>query len=63
MTCSFSSENLVETVSKLSKKYPKSKIIIFPDNDRHLEEKGLPNKGVLRAVEAINQVEMCVVYG
>lgn len=59
MVCSFSSENMVATVKELSQKYPKSEIILFPDNDRHLELRGLPNKGVLSAIETINCVKQC----
>lgn len=52
--CAFSSENLVSVTKVLLSLYSASPIIIFADNDGHLIEKGLPNKGVLKAQEAKN---------
>jgi len=60
MVCAFFCENLVEVASNLAKKYPKSQIIVFADNDRHLEEQGMLNIGVLSALEAVKQVDLCV---
>ena len=41
--CAFSCENLKHIVMILKQKYPKSRVIIFADNDRHLECQGLVN--------------------
>lgn len=60
MVCAFFCENLVEVASNLAKKYPKSQIIVFADNDIHLEERAMLNKGVLSALEAVKQVELCI---
>ena len=62
MVCAFFCENLVEVASNLAKKHCKSKIIVFADNDRHLEEQGMLNIGVLSALEAVKQVDLCVWY-
>jgi phage/plasmid primase-like uncharacterized protein len=51
--CSFSSDNLPDVVAILRKLYPNSPIIIFADNDKHLEEMGLANQGVCMALKAI----------
>lgn len=52
VVCAFSSENLITVTKNMLSLFPTSPIIIFADNDRHLEEKGMANKGVLKAQEA-----------
>lgn len=52
MICAFSSENLVAVTKILVHLFPASHIFMFADNDRHLVERGLPNKGVVKASEA-----------
>lgn len=52
--CCFSADNLPEVAILIRKMYPKSLIILFADNDRHLEEKGLSNQGLLMAQEAVD---------
>jgi phage/plasmid primase-like uncharacterized protein len=61
--CAFSSENLVAVTKVMLSLFPASPIIIFADNDRHLTEKGMPNKGVLKAQEAknVNEQRVCLV--
>ena len=54
VVCCFSSSNMQDVVCVFRKKYPKSRIILFADNDRHLESKGLPNEGILRAQETVS---------
>lgn len=52
MVCAFSSENLVFVAKILIDLTPSSLILIFADNDRHLPERNLPNKGLEKADEA-----------
>lgn len=52
MICAFSAENLFAVTELALSLYPTSPIIIFADNDRHLEAEGKPNKGRLKAQEA-----------
>lgn len=40
----------------LKQKYPKSRLVIFADNDRHLESRGVTNKGLSKAREALDAV-------
>jgi hypothetical protein len=56
VACAFFSENLSHVTEAIKKLYPKSAIIIFADNDRHLEAKGMANKGILKAIESFNKV-------
>ena len=58
--CAFSSENLVAVAKSIRKLYSECRIILFADNDRHLEIEGMPNKGICKAQEAIDCVEGCV---
>jgi phage/plasmid primase-like uncharacterized protein len=50
--CCFSCDNIKAVLSALVVKYPESRFIIFADNDRHLEIRGLQNQGVLKARQA-----------
>lgn len=59
--CAFSCQNLKDIVMVFKQSYPKSKLIIFADNDRHLETRGAVNQGRLKALEAINSVDGGVV--
>lgn len=54
--CAFSCENLKTIAMILKQKYHKSQLVIFADNDRHLQSRGVPNKGLLKAREALNAV-------
>lgn len=51
--CAFTCHNLMAVAKVLSRRYPKSSIVILADNDRHLET----NQGLLRAIEAIEALE------
>lgn len=55
MVTSFSSENLKAVGMELRKKFPKSPLIIFGDNDRHLKE----NKGKQIAYATQNELGNC----
>ncbi len=48
MACAFSSSNIKAVVLSLRKRYHKNRLIIFADNDRHLNS----NVGLLKAQEA-----------
>jgi phage/plasmid primase-like uncharacterized protein len=56
MICCFSSDNMPEVARVIRKLYPRSQIILFADNDRHLEVRGLQNKGVCKAQEALKHI-------
>lgn len=49
----FTSENLEKTVEILRESYPNSPLIIFADNDKHLEQ----NKGILSAKKALKKAQ------
>jgi phage/plasmid primase-like uncharacterized protein len=49
MVTAFTSSNLEHVVIALQKRYPKSPVVIFADNDMHLTE----NKGLISALEAL----------
>lgn len=49
MVTAFTSSNLEHVVIALQKRYPKSPVVIFADNDMHLNE----NKGVISAFKAL----------
>lgn len=53
MVTAFTSNNLEHVAMALQKRYPKSPLIIFADNDTHLSE----NKGVISAVKALEQAK------
>lgn len=53
VVCVFSSANLLAVAKSLCGKYPASRLIIFADNDRHLEVEGLPNQGLLKACQVL----------
>ena len=55
--CAFTSENLEAVAKSIRLLFPASPIIIFADNDRHLEGKGMHNKGVLKASQAIDAIK------
>jgi Toprim domain-containing protein len=49
MVTAFTSSNLEHVVIALQKRYPKSPVVIFADNDMHLAE----NKGLISALKAL----------
>lgn len=53
MVTVFTSNNLEHVAVALQKRYPKSPLVIFADNDTHLGE----NKGVINAVKALKLVK------
>jgi len=57
MVCAFSSENLVSVAKVVRLLFLESPIIIFADNDRHLEENGMPNRGLLKARQACDSIK------
>ncbi|MBS0626676.1 MAG: toprim domain-containing protein, partial [Verrucomicrobia bacterium] len=57
MICCFSANNMLSVAGSIRGLYPNSPIILFADNDRHLEERGLPNKGLVSAQKAIADVK------
>jgi phage/plasmid primase-like uncharacterized protein len=61
VVCAFSSGNLPAVTKSLCEMYQNSRIVIFSDNDRHLEVKGMPNQGLLKAQESKN-IEQTKVY-
>jgi phage/plasmid primase-like uncharacterized protein len=52
--CAFSCQNLKNIAVILQQCYPKSRLIIFADNDKHLEKRGVVNQGLVKAQEAIH---------
>ena len=52
IVCAFSSDNLKLVALTLNELYPKSRFIMFADNDWHLEAENKPNIGILKAQEA-----------
>jgi len=56
IVCAFSSGNLREVAKTIRKLYPESFIVIFADNDRHLEQKGDENIGLKKAQDARDAV-------
>ncbi len=55
--CAFSCQNLKNIATTLKQHYPKSKLIVFADNDRHLETRRTENQGLLKALEAIKSFD------
>lgn len=55
--CAFSCQNLKNVALILRERYPKSLLIIFADNDKHLENRGAMNQGLLKGLEARNAVK------
>lgn len=56
MVNAFSSSNVPIVASVIRENYPKSRIIIFGDNDRHLEE----NTGRKYAEKAVSSISNCI---
>jgi phage/plasmid primase-like uncharacterized protein len=56
--CAFSCQNLKSVAIILRQKYPESRLIIFADNDRHLQVKGGVNQGIIKGQEAIRAIEV-----
>ncbi len=56
--CAFSCQNLKSVAITLRQGYPQSRLIIFGDNDRHLEIKGGMNQGVIKGQEAVRVLEV-----
>jgi phage/plasmid primase-like uncharacterized protein len=54
--CAFCCQNLKSIAAIIKQRYPKSRLIIFADNDMHLEARGATNQGRLKALEAIKSV-------
>lgn len=61
IACAFSCHNLKNVAVILKQCYPKSKLIIFADNDKHLEMRGRINQGLAKGREAIQGIEDCAV--
>ena len=57
IACAFSCQNLKSVVEILKQRYPKSTLIIFADNDKHLEIRGAINQGLVKGQEAIQGIE------
>jgi len=55
--CAFSCQNLKNIAIIFKQRYLKSKLVIFADNDRHLEERGAANQGFIKGQEAIYAIE------
>lgn len=55
--CAFSCQNLKNIVMIIKQRYPQSRLIIFADNDKHLEIQGGANQGLVKAQEAIHKIE------
>jgi phage/plasmid primase-like uncharacterized protein len=55
--CAFSCQNLKNIAVMLRKRYPESLLVIFADNDRHLEERGGTNQGLVKGLEALNGLD------
>jgi putative DNA primase/helicase len=55
--CAFCCQNLKTIATMLRKRYPDSPLIIFADNDKHLEERRGTNQGVIKGVEAVNLIK------
>lgn len=53
VVCAFCSQNLKAVAIAMRERYIKSPLIIFSDNDRYAETRGMPNQGVLKAQEAV----------
>lgn len=54
--CAFSCENLLEVTKTIKSLFPESRLILFADNDRHLEKNGSLNKGISKASEALKSI-------
>jgi len=52
--CAFSCQNLKNVAVILRKRYPDSLLVVFADNDRHLEERSAANQGLIKGQEALN---------
>jgi hypothetical protein len=55
--CAFSCQNLKNIAIMLKRRYPESLLVIFADNDRHLEERGGTNQGLVKGLEALNALD------
>ena len=55
--CAFSCQNLKNVAMILKQRYPESRLIIFADNDKHLEVRGSINQGLVKGQEVINKIE------
>jgi phage/plasmid primase-like uncharacterized protein len=55
--CAFSCQNLRNIVVILKQRYPQSQLIVFADNDKHLEVRGGMNQGLIKAQEAIHAIK------
>jgi Toprim domain len=55
--CAFSCQNLKSIVVILKQRYPQSQLIVFADNDKHLEVRGVMNQGLIKAQEAIHAIK------
>lgn len=51
--CAFSCQNLKNITVILQRRYPESRLIVFADNDRHLEMRGAANQGIIKGREAV----------
>lgn len=55
--CAFSADNIPIVAKSLRERYPNSHLIVFADNDRHLEVKGAQNIGIVKAKEALTELK------
>jgi phage/plasmid primase-like uncharacterized protein len=61
IVCAFCCQNLQAIAKMLRQRYPNSPLIIFADNDKHLEERGGTNQGVIKALETLNLIKERIV--
>jgi phage/plasmid primase-like uncharacterized protein len=55
--CAFCCQNLKTIATIMRQRYPDSPLIIFADNDKHLEERGGTNQGIVKGLEAVNLIK------
>ncbi len=55
--CAFSCQNLKNIALMLRERYPESPLVVFADNDKHLEARGGPNQGLVKGLEALNSLD------
>src|SRR5205814_865338 len=55
--CAFCCQNLKTIATMLRRRYADTPLIIFADNDKHLEVLGGVNQGVTKAMEVLNLIK------
>lgn len=53
MVTAFTSDNIVHVATVLKHRYPRSPLVLFADNDKHIRE----NKGMLSALKALEKIK------